>query len=31
MCSRVVWLEHGEVKMLGETEQVCDAYKRNNC
>lgn len=26
MCSRVVWLEHGTVRMLGPTQDVCDAY-----
>ena len=26
MCSRVVWLEHGGVKMLGNADEVCDAY-----
>ena len=26
MCNRVVWLDHGEVKMFGETKQVCDGY-----
>ena len=26
MCSRVVWLEHGTVKMVGPAEEVCDAY-----
>lgn len=26
MCSRVVWLEHGTVKMIGPTQDVCDAY-----
>lgn len=26
MCSRVLWLEHGKVKKLGDTEEVCDAY-----
>ena len=26
MCSRVIWLEHGTVKMVGTTEEVCDAY-----
>lgn len=26
MCDRVVWLDHGSVKMIGETEGVCDAY-----
>lgn len=28
MCSRVLWLEHGQVKMLGETKAVCDAYAK---
>lgn len=27
MCDRVLWLEHGEMKMLGETQKVCDAYE----
>ncbi len=26
MCDRVLWLEHGKVKMLGESKAVCDAY-----
>ena len=26
MCSRVVWLDHGQVKMFGDTKSVCDAY-----
>ena len=26
MCSRVVWLECGQVKILGSTQEVCDAY-----
>lgn len=29
MCSRVVWLEHGCVKMFGETNEVCDAYAQS--
>ena len=28
LCRRVVWLEHGRVRMLGGTEEVCEAYKR---
>ena len=28
MCSRVLWLERGQVKMLGETRDVCDAYAK---
>lgn len=27
MCDRVVWLEHGAVKMYGNTQEVCDAYQ----
>lgn len=26
MCDRVLWLEHGKMKMLGEAKEVCDAY-----
>ena len=26
LCDRVVWLEHGQVKMIGETKEVCDKY-----
>lgn len=26
MCTRVVWLEHGAVKMIGPANEVCDAY-----
>ena len=28
MCNRVVWLEHGQVKMYGPAEEVCDTYAR---
>lgn len=27
MCDHVVWLDHGCVKMYGETQEVCDAYQ----
>ena len=27
MCDRVVWLDHGKVKMVGNTTEVCDAYE----
>ena len=27
MCDRVVWLDHGKVKMVGETAEVCGAYE----
>lgn len=26
MCNRVLWLEEGEMRMLGPTEEVCSAY-----
>ncbi len=26
MCNRVLWLEHGKAKMLGEAEEVCSCY-----
>lgn len=28
MCSRVVWLDHGQVRMFGDVQTVCDAYGR---
>ncbi|MEG0838863.1 MAG: ABC transporter ATP-binding protein [Hydrogenoanaerobacterium sp.] len=28
MCKRVLWLEHGYMKMLGECTEVCDAYQK---
>ncbi len=28
MCDRVLWLDHGTVKMIGNTQDVCDAYER---
>lgn len=27
MCNKVAWLEHGHLKMNGDTKTVCDAYK----
>lgn len=27
LCDRVLWLDHGEVKMYGPAEEVCDAYE----
>ena len=26
MCDRVLWLDHGQVKMIGDAQSVCDAY-----
>ena len=28
MCSRVIWLENGKVRMLGTAAAVCEAYER---
>ena len=27
MCNRVVWLDHGRVRMIGDADEVCDAYR----
>lgn len=27
LCSRIVWLDHGKVVMIGETSEVCEKYK----
>lgn len=27
VCNSVLWLDHGHLKMIGETEKVCNAYK----
>lgn len=27
MCDRVLWLEHGVVRQIGDTQTVCDAYE----
>lgn len=29
MSDRVLWLDHGTVKMVGDTQEVCDAYERS--
>ncbi len=28
MCDKVIWLEHGQMKMLGATDEVCDEYEK---
>ena len=28
LCNRVLWLDHGQIRMLGDTETVCDAYEK---
>lgn len=27
MCNRVIWLDAGSIKMMGSTQEVCDAYQ----
>lgn len=27
MCDRVIWLDHGTVRMIGDTESVCESYQ----
>lgn len=29
-CSKCVWIEKGELKMIGDPKKVCDAYKKMN-
>ena len=28
MCTRVIWLEHGRIRMIGQTTAVCNQYER---
>lgn len=28
MCNRVIWLENGTIKMMGNTKEICDAYEK---
>lgn len=28
LCTKIVWLEHGKVKMIGETAETCSLYKQ---
>lgn len=30
MCNKVVWLDHGEIKAIGETQEICDIYNLNS-
>ena len=29
LCKNAVWLDHGEIKMIGEADKVCDAYEKS--
>jgi ABC-type polysaccharide/polyol phosphate transport system ATPase subunit len=30
LCDRVIWLDHGKVMQIGETQEICDAYMRHS-
>ena len=27
MCNKAIWLEHGQMKLCGDVQKVCDAYE----
>lgn len=29
MCKKAIWLDHGEMKMIGEADEVCDLYSKS--
>lgn len=29
MCQKAIWIDHGEMKMIGSAEEVCDAYSNS--
>lgn len=29
LCNRVVWLEHGQVKKIGPSFEICEEYKKS--
>lgn len=29
MCRRVLWLDHGRVRMIGNAKEVCDLYEED--
>ena len=29
MCKKAIWLDHGELKMIGDSKTVCDAYSKS--
>ncbi len=28
LCTRALWLDHGEIELLGQADEVCDAYEK---
>ena len=29
LCNRVLWLEHGNIRMYGNTDEICEIYKNS--
>ena len=29
LCSRVLWLEHGKIKQIGDAKEICSNYQNN--
>ena len=29
ICTKVIWIEHGEIQMIGDTNKVCNAYQKS--
>ena len=29
LCTRVIWIEHGEIQMIGNSEEVCEKYRES--
>lgn len=29
ICNKIVWLEHGHLKMFGDTQKICDIYSQS--
>lgn len=29
ICNKIVWLEHGSLKMTGDVQEICDIYERS--
>lgn len=30
ICNKAIWIDHGHIRMMGEAEEVCDAYEDPN-
>ena len=29
ICTKVIWIEHGEIQKIGDTEEICEEYKKS--